>query len=137
MNNLFLTLIFLGTYLQLTAGTVSWDGGAASTEWENPLNWVGDALPTASDDVDINSATVVLAANTQVQRVYVRGSGHLTVNSGVTLTIDGFSGDDGLEINTSATLINNGTIAVSNISGSGSDGIFIKGNRYQWWYDVN
>ena len=109
------------------AATITWDGGASTTTWSDAANWVGDVVPGTGDDVDIDGATVILTASTQVQRVYVRGSGHLTINVSVVLTVDGFAGDDGLEINTSATCINNGTITISNIAGSGSDGLFSKG----------
>jgi hypothetical protein len=119
-----------GLCFQLTAATVTWDGGAGTSSWTDAMNWDTDALPTSSDDVDLNGATVVLSANTTVQRVYAGGSSNLTINSGVTLTISGFAGnDDGLEVQTSATLTNNGTIAISNIntSSTDADGLYSKG----------
>ena len=30
--------------------TITWDGGGDGTTWEDPLNWVGDALPGSADD---------------------------------------------------------------------------------------
>jgi hypothetical protein len=127
---LFLAVVFLGGSLQATAATVTWDGGASTSNWTDALNWSTDALPTMSDDVDLNGATVVLTANTQVQRVYAGGSAQLTINTGVTLTISGFAGnDDGLEVQTSATVINNGTIAISSINtgSTDADGLYSKG----------
>ncbi|WP_299115400.1 T9SS type A sorting domain-containing protein [uncultured Winogradskyella sp.] len=125
----FITFILMAIGFQLTAATVTWDGGGDGTNWTDPLNWDTDALPTAADDVDLNGATVVLSANATVQRVLVDGSGDLTVNTGVTLTISGFAGnDEGLEIQTSANVINNGTIAISNIlGGTSADGLYNKG----------
>lgn len=123
-----ISIVLIFSIDKLSAATVTWDGDGDNTNWTDPLNWDTDALPTATDDVDLNGATVILTANTQVQRVFIDGSGQLTVDNGVTLTIDGFSGDDeGLEVQTSATLINNGMIAISNISGTNGDGLYSKG----------
>jgi hypothetical protein len=33
---------------------VTWDGGGGDTDWRNALNWSGDALPGATDDVVID-----------------------------------------------------------------------------------
>ena len=38
---------------QTLGGTVSWDGGGDGTSWMDPLNWSGDTLPAAGDDVMI------------------------------------------------------------------------------------
>lgn len=125
---LFITFILMAIGLQSNAATVTWDGGAGTNNWTDPLNWDTDALPTASDDVDLNGATVVLSANATVQRVYAAGSSDLTIDAGVTLTVTGFAGgDDGLEIQGSATVLNNGTIAISNIFGTAGDGLYVKG----------
>ena len=129
-KSLYITFILMATCFQLTAQTITWDGGASTTTWSDAANWVGDVLPGVGNDVDLDGNTVVLTANTQVQRVYAGGSSNFTINSGITLTITGFTGnDDGLEINTSATCINNGTITISSIATTeeGSDGIYSKG----------
>lgn len=34
-----------------------WDGGGSDTEWTNPLNWEGDTLPYAGDNVYIRTQT--------------------------------------------------------------------------------
>lgn len=34
---------------------VLWDGGGGDNSWHNPLNWSGDALPTAADHVMIDA----------------------------------------------------------------------------------
>ncbi|MCY2953562.1 MAG: hypothetical protein NTU53_16525, partial [Planctomycetota bacterium] len=36
--------------------TVSWDGSGDGASWNDPLNWSGDALPEAGDDVIVNVA---------------------------------------------------------------------------------
>lgn len=132
MNNLFrqfiLIFLFTGTCFHLTAATITWDGGAGTTNWLDAMNWSSDLIPTALDDVDLDGNTVTLASNTTVQRVYAGGSSNLTINTGVILTITGFTGgDDGLEVQNSATVTNNGTIAISNITGSSADGLYVKG----------
>lgn len=126
---LFITFILMATSFQLTAQTIVFDGDTDS-DWNTAENWVGDVLPGIGNDVDLDGNTVVLSANTQVQRVYAGGSSDLTVNAAVTLTIDGFAGgDDGLEVQNSATVVNNGTIAISNIDAGSTDadGLYNKG----------
>jgi len=116
------------SFTDLSAALITWDGGAGTTTWSDAANWDSNTVPTALDDVDLNGDTVVLTSSTQVQRVYAGGSSLLTINSGVTLTIDGYTGNDyGLEIQTSATVVNNGNITISNITGSVADGLYNKG----------
>lgn len=45
----------------LGAAPVSWDGGGDGTSWHDPLNWSGDALPTAADAVVISLPGAVVA----------------------------------------------------------------------------
>lgn len=109
--------------------TITWDGGGTTSNWSEAANWDLDVLPGAADDVDLDGNTVDLDVNATVQRVYAGGSSVFTVNAGITLTVTGFAGgDDGLEVQGSATLMNNGTIDISAISGAGSDGLYCKGN---------
>lgn len=127
---LFITFLLMATCFQLTAQTIVFDGDTDS-DWNTAANWVGDVLPGPGNGVDLDGNTVVLSADATVQRILVDGSGEFTVNSGVTLTITGFAGgDDGLEIQNSGTVINNGTIAISNIdiSNTDADGLYNKGN---------
>jgi hypothetical protein len=72
------TLVFLGLFLvnlfifpdlfwQAKAATVTWDGEAADGLWETATNWSGDAVPTAADDVVIDTAvTVNISAPTTI-----------------------------------------------------------------------
>ena len=39
------------------AAIVNWDGGGGDFDWNNPLNWDADALPTSADDVDFSAST--------------------------------------------------------------------------------
>ena len=85
LRQLFLTFTLIAICFQVNAATVTWDGGAGTNNWTDAMNWDTDALPTASDDVDLSAATAVdLTANTQVQRVNVSGSAVLTISMGVT-----------------------------------------------------
>ena len=120
----------IGMFFQLNAQTVvTWDGGGTTDDWSDAANWSLDALPTASEIADLDGNTVILTTDETVQRVDARGSSDLTINAGVTLTITGFAGgDDGLEIQGSATVTNNGTINISNITGSAADGLYCKGS---------
>jgi len=130
MKKIILSIVSSFTFIALVnAATVTWDGGASSTDWMDPLNWDTDAIPTTTDDVVIDGFTVSLDASTTVQRVLIIGSGELTIGSAATLNISGFTGnDDGFEINNSATVINNGAIIVSSIlGGTAADGIYVRG----------
>jgi hypothetical protein len=44
--------------LRLAPAVIPWDGGPAGTgtNWNDPANWAGDALPGANDDAQIASA---------------------------------------------------------------------------------
>jgi len=64
---------------------VSWDGGGGDFNWSNAVNWSGDALPGASDDVTIdfgaNDFSVVHGAGTDSIRS-LTSSASLTVAGG-------------------------------------------------------
>ena len=55
--------------LNTTLGPVSWDGGGDGINWTDPLNWSGNALPGAADDVVISlpssNPTIQLASGSQ------------------------------------------------------------------------
>jgi len=126
---LFLLACNLAIFTYAFAATVTWDGGGGDTDWMNALNWDTDMIPTSADDVDIEDATVVLSNSTTVQRIDLFGSADLTIDAGVTLTIDGFTGnDDGFDVNNSAAVTNDGTLNISNIvGGSAADGLYVRG----------
>ena len=47
---------------------VSWDGGGDGTNWTDPINWSGNALPQAADDVTISvvaNPTILIPSGTQ------------------------------------------------------------------------
>lgn len=84
------------------SGAFSWIG-TVSSAWNNAANWCGGTggVPGASDDVNISGSPTppfwpVLSSSTSVNNLTITGgSTQFTVNSGVTLTVNGdfsFSG---------------------------------------------
>ena len=60
--------------------TVTWDGGAGTTAWEDAANWSTDSLPTAADDVVIadlaspGTTFVTLGASYSIQSLDLFGT---------------------------------------------------------------
>lgn len=72
-----------------SADTHTWDaGGGADTTFDNPLNWQGDSLPEAADDVVLSSGTMTFDANSVV-RSFTMNGGTLTGSTSYTLTCSG------------------------------------------------
>ena len=46
------------------AQAISWDGDGGDNLWTTPTNWSGDAVPTTSNDVTINTGARVILNNT-------------------------------------------------------------------------
>src|SRR5678816_328359 len=70
---------------------VLWDGGGGDTDWDNPLNWTGDALPTAVDHVLIDAPgaqTITRSHNTAATIASLWTLDALNISDG-TLTITG------------------------------------------------
>lgn len=70
---------------------VLWDGGGGDTDWDNPLNWSGDALPGAADHVLIDapgSQTINRSHNTAATIASLWTLDALNISDG-TLTITG------------------------------------------------
>ena len=79
---------------------VSWDGGGDGVNWSDPINWSGNALPGAADDVTISVAgpiTVTHASgNTTVRSVtsdenLVISGGSFTVTDGTSVVNGNFT----------------------------------------------
>ena len=70
------------------AQTVSWDGGGDGVNWNDPLNWSGDALPGPANDVLISVPTntvIISQDNVTVRSVQCMG-GLLITNSDFAVT---------------------------------------------------
>ncbi|MGD9723817.1 MAG: beta strand repeat-containing protein [Pirellulales bacterium] len=93
---------------------VSWDGGGDGSNWSDPLNWSGNALPTSADDVTINvvgtitvthsTGTTTIRSLTSDEHFSITG-GSLTVSTGASNVNGNFS------ISNLATLIASGATA--------------------------
>ena len=88
---LLVTFTLLHGGLSAFAATVSWTGAGGDGFWSNPLNWNGNVLPVAEDDVVINvpgNATVRLdtggtwVRSLQCQESFILETGPLTVTEG-------------------------------------------------------
>jgi hypothetical protein len=106
------TLIALGSFASVHAGTVTWDnnGGAGDNEWGTATNWDGDAVPGNDDTVIINNGDTVnitgnaLSSNGANLDISVSGSaltftgvgGAYQFNmAGATISLDGTSSFNG------------------------------------------
>lgn len=63
-----------------------WVGGV-SNSWENPANWSCGTVPDSNTDVEINSGTVQVSANTAVRSLKLNAGVNFTVNPGVVFTV--------------------------------------------------
>lgn len=80
---LFTVFIFL--FLQTAAALAvsrTWDGGGATNNWSDAVNWSGDAVPTSADDAVFNSTNV---KNSAIDTAFTVNS--VAVNSGYSGTI--------------------------------------------------
>lgn len=82
-------------------GTLTWLG-AVSSAWTDPANWCGGGVPSATTDVVISDASPrahwpIISSPAAVKNMTISGSSAaLTINTGLTLTINGnfsFSGN--------------------------------------------
>ncbi|MFO1488251.1 MAG: hypothetical protein U1F65_07225 [Verrucomicrobiota bacterium] len=81
--NPFLAAMFIATIFNLSAATVTWDGGGGNFSWQTPANWSGDVLPNTLDDVVINvggGITVTSTANVTIRSLQC--SNHLALTAG-------------------------------------------------------
>ncbi len=138
---LFLAVVLVvGASLQLKAATVTWNGGASTSNWTNALNWSTDALLTMSDDLDLNEATVILTTNVNttnevevladsVDITFLVNTASITVDP-TGLYIGGGSGFGGPSDNLMTDANNDGVweITLRRPKGFSSDYIFLNGN---------
>jgi len=83
------TLVFLMSMSLsgcLFAVEVTWDGEGDDKEWFNPINWDGNIVPTALDDVVIPSSFIVnLDDDTEIQSLSLMGM--LTIENSAVLGV--------------------------------------------------
>jgi hypothetical protein len=94
--------VFLGSNqeAQAISLTVSWDGGAGTSNWNDPLNWDTNVVPDSDDDITIDSDSIVFL---NVNHSIISGS--LTIGTGDTLQIL-----SGRVLSNFGTITNSGTI---------------------------
>ncbi|MDD4382196.1 MAG: carboxypeptidase-like regulatory domain-containing protein [Candidatus Dojkabacteria bacterium] len=96
----FFFLFFLSIKPKNTyAASVSWDGGASTTNWSDALNWSTDSVPGADDDVLIDTTvTVNIAATTTIK----------------SLTLGNINATTSPTLNFSYDAVNNGALNITN-----------------------
>ena len=67
--------------------TVTWNGGGNGTNWSDPLNWDGNILPGAADDVTINFVTNTIVHDSGTDTVNNLTTNHLWEPAGGTLSV--------------------------------------------------
>jgi len=104
MKTFMIIFLYLLT-ISVHAATIVW-GGSLGGDWDIGTNWIGGSVPTAIDDVEINSGEAFIGAATSAfaKSVIVADVAKLTIKG--TLTIDGAT-DNGL--------LNNGEVDVIGI----------------------
>lgn len=98
-----------------TPAVITWDGGGGTLDWMTPANWVGDALPTAADDVVIGlpaTDTVTLSgAAVSIQSLTCNSS--LTVRASANLNLASASTIAGQFLLSSSVLDGTGDLTVA------------------------
>lgn len=131
MKRILLLLALLTGYLanlQSQSTSITWTGTVGA--WEDGANWNTEVAPVATDVVDLAGGTVTITDPATATRVVMGSSAVLTIDG--SLTISGFVGtDDGLDLSVGSTVVNNGTLTITNIMDDGTDdvadGIFSRG----------
>src|SRR6266700_1139492 len=58
-RNLLILVIYFFISINFLRGQVKWDGEGGDGQWTNPVNWSGNILPAASDDVILDNSISV------------------------------------------------------------------------------
>ncbi len=107
MKNLSLALLLTSSLVSTAqAATLTWDGGAGTSNWFDANNWSGNAVPTSADQVRLDASGVVVSI--------------LAANSGTLFAI-GYSGTGSLTVENSGTIFSTPAttqVIVGNSSGS-------------------
>ena len=110
---------FTNGTLNINAGTAGVWMGYTSTDYTNAANWANDAVPTASDNVTINSGT------TYAPTLSGTGASHnLTIGSSATLTVTGTLSIAGNISNSGTLIASAGTLTLNGSSAQTVSGSF-------------
>lgn len=77
--------------LTVNAPVKTWDGGAATSNWSDDVNWSPDGVPGPLNDVNLTGAvSIVVDADADANNLTLNNSGlNLTIQSGFSLTVAG------------------------------------------------
>ncbi len=81
--------VLVGAPAQAAVGSFTWDaGGGANTNWSNPLNWVGDVVPSGTAVITFNDPGAVIGGGVTtydlapsaltIQQVFLYGTWQVT-----------------------------------------------------------
>jgi len=111
----------------ITAQTITWLG-TTDSEWHTPTNWMPTGIPTATDEVLINSSPndPMITAKAVARTINIGSDASLTVNDSLIIKDAASNFEDpiynhGINVNTDGLLTNtvNGVIHIDNTLGSG------------------
>ncbi len=105
-----------------TPSSVTWSGGA-STDWFNPVNWGGCAIPSCSiDAIIVNGPTnqpVINATGAECKNISIQSGASLTINANYQLRVCGnFTNYGTLNLNTTSTILMNNAAVNQQFDGS-------------------
>jgi hypothetical protein len=118
MRSVYLSITCLLFVATLSYGQIPiQSSGAGSGNWNDPLSWTPNTVPTAANSNSIivsHPITVTAAANGD--QMVINSGGILTINSGITFTVNAGAGDD-LTVNTGGvlTILSTGTIQLQSL----------------------
>ena len=73
-----------------TPAVINWSGGAGTTNWTDPANWVGDVIPSAIDDAVIDvpgTITIAIPSGSSAAAQSLMCQENLSIQSSASLTI--------------------------------------------------
>ncbi|MCX5676598.1 MAG: hypothetical protein NTX87_16480 [Planctomycetota bacterium] len=118
--------VFEALESRLLLSTVTWDGEAGTSYWSDPLNWSGNHVPGATDDVVITGSSAQAieysadAGDTQIASLL--SSRPVTLEGG-SLAVSG-----NVQVNNTFTLDGGALIGATVLAGTGGQGLSVTGN---------
>ncbi len=98
--------------------TGTWIGGTGS--WNTAANWCGNAVPTTSSDLIINSGAVTIASSANARNITIGASASLKLNQGIALSVYGHLVNAGTLTADSLSTVTFAGSAAQNITGAGT-----------------
>jgi len=114
------------------ADTHYWNGDGDGVSWNDPDNWVEDAVPATTSDGDGADAVVIDGPYDVVITQDVWAVSTVTIDGDATLTVA-----SGLELGTNSLTINDGGLILEEVAGVGADLRWAKANRGHLWVEAD